>query len=84
MLGEVSGPSEALLFSCKVKMLERSMVTRIDVTYPYKRIDSETGRVLELFTEPPIFEVKFYYQRSKKGTPIFKIFAAREANPESE
>ena len=53
----MKAPQEALLFSCKVKMLERSVETRVDVTYPYERVDPVTGQTLEVFAEPPIFDV---------------------------
>ena len=58
-------------------MKERGLKTRVDVTYPYDKIDEQSGQLIESFQQPPVYDVKFYYQRSKRGSPIFKIFAQR-------
>ena len=68
----ISG-QEALLFGIKIPMKERGMQTRIDVDYPYDKID-EQGSLIERFEQPPIFDVKFIYSKGKRNQPIFKIF----------
>jgi len=55
----------ALLYSLQVKMLERSVKTRQDVVYPFERTN-EQGRIIEVFEEPALFEVSFFYERFKK------------------
>ena len=44
-----SQPHEALLFQIHMLMKERGLQTRIDVTYPYEKIDEQTGQVIERF-----------------------------------
>jgi len=57
-------------------MRERNIDTRIDYTYPFdRRVIS--GNIIETLEEPPMFEISFYYQRSKKKGPMFRIFAVR-------
>ena len=68
--------SMALLFSLKVKMTERDVVTRKDVTYPFKRIEG-FGQPAEDFPEPATFEVCFIYQRARRHQPMFRIFGVR-------
>jgi uncharacterized protein YggU (UPF0235/DUF167 family) len=58
-------------------MKERGLQTRIDVTYPYDKIDEQTGQVLERLEQPPTFDVKFIYAKGKRNQPLFKIFAQR-------
>ena len=66
----------ALLYSLNIKMRERNMETRLDYDYPFDRMDVY-GNMIEVLEEPPMFEVSFYYQRSKKLGPVFRIFAIR-------
>ena len=44
----ISG-QEALLFGIKIPMKERGLQTRIDVEYPYDKIDEESGKFVERF-----------------------------------
>ena len=72
----ISG-QEALLFGIKIPMKERDIQTRVDVNYPYDKIDEETGKFVERFEQPPIFDVKFIYSKGKRNQPMFKIFTQR-------
>eukprot|EP00356_Strombidium_inclinatum_P006826 CAMPEP_0170501976 /NCGR_PEP_ID=MMETSP0208-20121228/40073_1 /TAXON_ID=197538 /ORGANISM="Strombidium inclinatum, Strain S3" /LENGTH=65 /DNA_ID=CAMNT_0010780813 /DNA_START=1264 /DNA_END=1461 /DNA_ORIENTATION=- len=65
-----------------MRMRERDIKTRMDVPFPYEKIDPKTGEIVERVTEAPFFDIKFYYLRSKKGTPMFKIYAARTEKPD--
>jgi len=56
-------------------MKERGLHTRIDVNYPYDKMDEETGQIIERFNGPPDYDLKFFYLRTKRGSPVFKIFA---------
>ena len=56
-------------------MRERNPVTRVDMSYPFDKLDSK-GNVLENIKEPPMFEVRFFYHKKGKATS-FKIIAQR-------
>ena len=56
-----SQPHEALLFQIHMLMKERGLKTRVDVTYPYDKIDEQSGQLIESFQQPPVYDVKFYY-----------------------
>lgn len=69
-------PGEALLFSITIKMKERDSVTRVDVRYPFEKYD-ENAQLVETFQEPPQYDIRFLYMKTRKGSPVFKIFAQR-------
>ena len=54
-------------------MRERDPISRVDVNYPFDKMD-QTGQVIEHITKPPMFDVKFIYHKPKKSTS-FKIIA---------
>jgi len=56
---------EALLFSIQVRMKERNPQTRIDFVYPFTKFD-ENKNAIETLIEPPKYDVKFLFLRTKK------------------
>lgn len=69
---------ETLLFNIQLQMRERDPASRVDVEYPYQKLDN-LGQLVEHFEKPPQFDVKFIYNKSRK-TVSFKIFAVRLDN----
>jgi len=53
------------------------------MNYPYDRIDGATGNIIERFQEPPMFDVKYVFSKTKR-IPSFRIIANRTENPEGE
>lgn len=47
-------------------MKDRDLQTRLDVTYPYDKIEEETGKLIESFMEPPTYDVRFLYTKGKR------------------
>jgi len=60
-------------------MRERDIETRVDIKYPYTKLDKE-GNLLERQESPPLFTIEFQY--IKTNLPIFKIYAVRASNIE--
>lgn len=60
-------------------MRERDIETRLDIKYPYTKLDKD-GNLLEKHDNPPLFTIEFQY--IKTNQPIFKIYAARASNSE--
>lgn len=56
-------------------MRERDIINRVDVKYPYSKLDI-IGNIIEIQETPPMFEVQFKYYKFKK-VPVFKILAFR-------
>jgi hypothetical protein len=75
MSGSSMFSQEALLFGIKLPMKERSLHTRVDFNYPFEKYDEVTGKLIEKFEEPPVYDVKFLYTKGKRNLPMFKIFA---------
>ena len=61
-------------------MRERNPVTRVDVSYPFDKIDGR-GKLLEQIKEPPMFDIKFIFHQKSKTTS-FKIIAQRIDQPD--
>lgn len=58
---------EALLFGIKIPMKERGLQTRVDVVYPFDKHEEDTGKLIERFEEPPVYDVKFLYTKGKRN-----------------
>ena len=78
-ISTIQNPTFISLFKIQLQMRERDIETRLDIKYPYTKLDKE-GNLLERQESPPLFTIEFQY--IKTNLPIFKIYAVRASNIE--
>ena len=59
---KVSAAPDILLFAVQISMKERDLIQRIDVQYPFTRLD-ENGQIIEILEAPPKYDIKFLYHK---------------------